>query len=102
MLLNLLHVRANHVDEFIGAFCAFCICLDVGVCDMHADVVLHDLHHETINSPTSSSNLMQNFGAPFFAIKSAFNGFDLAPNSTNACKQFLFFSDSVRHILAGR
>ncbi|GAA3844183.1 hypothetical protein GCM10022626_10670 [[Pseudomonas] carboxydohydrogena] len=60
-------------------------------------MILDHLSHQTRDTAADAGDHMHNALALGLVAQSAFDGFDLTANTTNASKQFLLLSDGVTH-----
>ncbi len=68
-----------------------------GIDEVRANVILHDLSHQPVDSTAGAGNELQHVSTTNFLIERPFDGFDLSPNASHAIEEFGLFANGVGH-----
>ena len=93
----LLQIRSHYINQFFGGFHLRRVFAVVRRQDMEKDVPFHDLGHETIQCPSTSSHELKDPGALLLGIERSLDCIDLSPNPSNACQKLFFVFACVSH-----
>ena len=68
-----------------------------GIDEVRANVILHDLSHQPVDSAAGAGNELQHVSATNFLIERPFDGFHLSANAPHAIEEFGLFANGVGH-----
>jgi hypothetical protein len=69
----------------------------LGIDEMGADVIFHNLSHQTRDTPADAGNHVHDALALGFFAQGTLDGLDLPADTADARKQPLFLSDGMAH-----
>ena len=65
--------------------------------EVRANVILHDLGHQPVDSAAGAGNQLQHVSTTNFLFERSFDGFDLSANAPHAIEEFGLFANGVGH-----
>ena len=68
-----------------------------GIDEVCANVILHDLGHQPVDSAARAGNELQHVRTTNFLIERPFDRFDLSANAPHAIEEFGLFVNGVGH-----
>jgi hypothetical protein len=95
--MSLLQVGVNDFDQLIRRIRFERAGVLLGIDQMGADVIFHNLSHQTRDAPANAGNHVHHAFALGFFAQGTLDGLDLAADAPDARKQSLFLSDSMAH-----
>jgi hypothetical protein len=85
-------IRAENIDQLLGALCACGRALLRGVDDVLSNVALEDLAHERVDGTTGRGDQVEDLGAVITRLDASLDRLDLSAKSTNPAKKLLVVS----------
>ena len=64
---------------------------------VRANMILHDLGHQPIDSAPSARNELKHVGTTDFLVERPFDGFDLSSDTSHTIEEFGFFANGMGH-----